>query len=61
MPAVNVCGQDTWKSWKIIGKAVMRVVKRDVVEVSGALQVCAGLEGAACDAAVHAMCDIFNQ
>jgi hypothetical protein len=43
---------------RIIGKAVMRVVKRDVVEASGALQVCAGLEGG-CEAAVHAMRDIF--
>ena len=38
---------------RIIGKAVMKIVKHDVVRAAGALQVCSGLEGG-CEAVIHA-------
>ena len=44
---------------RIIGKAVMRIASLDVVSAAGSSQVCAGLEGG-CEAAVHAMRDIFT-
>ena len=44
---------------RIIGKAVMRIVRPDVVRAAGSLQVCAGLEGV-CAAAVHAMHEIVR-
>ena len=44
---------------RIAGKAVMRIVKSDVMKTAGLLQVCAGQESGA-EAAIHAMHDIFN-
>jgi hypothetical protein len=41
-------------SRRIISKAILSVVKRDVLEATGSTQLCAGLE-AGCEAAVHAM------
>ncbi|EDO37442.1 predicted protein [Nematostella vectensis] len=44
---------------RIISKCITRVTKRDIIEASGALQVCAGLKSGA-KAAIHAMRDIFD-
>ena len=41
-------------SRKIIVKAVLQVVKQDVLDAAGCLQLCAG-QRAGCKAAVHAM------
>ena len=40
---------------RIIGKAIMTVVKADIREVAGVLQLCAGQE-AGSEAAIHAIC-----
>jgi len=45
---------------RIIGKAVMVVPRNHVKKSVGSLQVCAGQE-AGCEAAIHAMKDIFEQ
>ena len=45
---------------RIIGKAVMSTTKEHVKKSVGSLQVCAGQE-AGCEAAIHAMKDIFQQ
>ena len=45
---------------RIIGKAVMRIVRLDVVTAAGPMQVCASLEEGY-EAAVHAMREIFNE
>ena len=44
---------------RIVGKCVMNVVKADVVEASGSLQLCAGQKSGS-EAAVHAMHTIFK-
>ena len=44
---------------RIISKCVMKVVKPDVIEASGSLQVCAG-QFSGSEAAVHAMRSIFD-
>ena len=44
---------------RIVGKCVMKVIKPDVIDASGLLQVCAGLKSG-CEAAVHAMHSIFE-
>ena len=44
---------------RIIGKAVMSVIKFDVMEVAGNLQLCAG-QTSGCEAAVHSMREIFE-
>lgn len=44
---------------RIVGKTIMRVVGQDVRKAVGPLQLCAGLD-AGCEAAVHAMQDIFQ-
>ena len=44
---------------RIIAKAVLRVIGRDIEEAAGPLQVCAGQDGG-CEAAVHAMTEIFK-
>ena len=44
---------------RIIGKCVTRVAKRDVINVSGATQVCAGQKSGG-EAAIHAMPNIFD-
>lgn len=43
----------------IIGKAVMRIARLDMVIAAGSSQVCASLEGWY-EAAVHAVRDIFS-
>ena len=44
---------------RIINKAISSVIKDDVQEVIGALQLCAGQESG-CEAAIHAMREVFN-
>ena len=44
---------------RIISKCVMKIVKPEVLEVSGSLQLCAG-QPAGSEAAVHAMRNIFD-
>ncbi|PFX30258.1 hypothetical protein AWC38_SpisGene4932 [Stylophora pistillata] len=44
---------------RIIGKGVTRVIKTDVIEASGSLQVCAGLKSGS-EGAIHAMRIIFE-
>ena len=46
-------------SRRIIAKAVLQVVKQDVLDLAGCLQLCAG-QCAGCEAAVHAMRMIFG-
>ena len=43
---------------RIIGKAVMRIVKYDLPDSVGSIQLCAG-QDAGCEAAVHAMEQVF--
>ena len=43
----------------IIGKVVMYVMKNDVIDSAGSLQLCAG-QDAGCEAAIHGMVDIWN-
>ena len=45
-------------SRRIIAKAILQVVKQDVLDATGCLQLCAG-QRAGCEAAVHAMRMIF--
>ena len=45
-------------SRRIIAKAVLQVVKQDILDAAGCLQLCAG-QRAGCEAAVHAMREIF--
>ena len=45
---------------RIIGKTVARVLKPDIVNAIGSLQVCAG-QDAGCEAAVHAVRTTFEQ
>ena len=45
---------------RIIAKAIMQVVKTDVTQAAGSLQVCAGQEGG-CEAAIHAFNDLFSR
>ena len=44
---------------RIIAKAVLRTIGKDIEEAAGPLQVCAGQDGG-CEAAVHAMRIIFQ-
>jgi len=44
---------------RIASKVVMKVLKEDIKVAAGGLQLCAGQE-AGCEAAVHAMHDIFE-
>ena len=46
-------------SRRIIAKAVLRIVSKDVEAAAGPLQLCAGQDGG-CEAAVHAMRKIFQ-
>ena len=45
---------------RIVGKAIVSVVKPEIMESAGSLQLCAGLPGG-CEAAVHAMSSIFQE
>ena len=44
---------------RIIAKAIIRTIGKDVEDAAGPLQVCAGQDGG-CEAAVHAMRSIFQ-
>ena len=44
---------------RIIAKAVIRLLRDDIREATGPLQVCAGLDSG-CEAAVHAIRDLFE-
>ena len=44
---------------RIIGKAVVKVLKMDIQEEAGDLQMCVGQQGG-CEAGVHAMTEIFE-
>ena len=44
----------------VIGKAILRVIKHDIQEATGPMQLCAGQE-TGCEAAVHAMNRIFSE
>ena len=44
---------------RIIGKCVTKVTKREVMDASGSLQVCAGQKSRS-EAAIHAMREIFE-
>ena len=44
---------------RIIGKAVMSILKKDVMEAAGPNQLCAGQQ-AGCEAAVHSVVETFN-
>lgn len=46
-------------SRRIIGKAILAVIKHDILETAGALQLCAGQE-ASSEAAIHAMRSVFH-
>ena len=46
-------------SRRIIAKAVLHIVKQDVMDAAGCLQLCAA-QRAGCEAAVHAMREIFT-
>ena len=45
---------------RIVGKTVMKIVKRDLQEAVGSIQLCAG-QDAGCEAAVHAMERLFAE
>ena len=45
---------------RILGKSFMTIVKEDVQEIAGAIQVCAGQSGG-CEAAIHGMKDIYDE
>ena len=44
---------------RIAGKAVMILLKKDVLQAAGSLQLCGG-QGAVSEAAIHAMHDVIN-
>ena len=44
---------------RVIGKTVARVLKRDIIDSVGSLQVCAG-QDAGCEAAIHSLRKIFE-
>ncbi len=45
---------------RIVGKAILGAIKLDILESAGCLQLCAGQQ-AGCEAAAHAMGEIFNE
>ena len=45
---------------RIIGKAILTVLKSDILNVTGYQQLCAGLESG-CEVAVHAVVDLFEE
>ena len=44
---------------RIAGKAVMSLLKKDVLQAAGSLQLCGG-QVAGSEAAIHAMHDVIN-
>ena len=45
---------------RIIGKAILSVIKPDVMKSAGNLQLCAG-QAAGCESAIHAINEIFQE
>ena len=45
---------------RVIGKAILRVLKSDILNVTGYQQLCTGLESG-CEIAVHAVVDLFEE
>ena len=45
---------------RIIGKAIISVIRPDIINSAGSLQLCAG-QNAGCEAAVHAMNGLFEE
>ena len=45
---------------RLIGKSIISVIKPEILESAGSLQLCAGLPGG-CEAAAHAMTTIFEE
>ena len=45
---------------RIIGKAIMTVLKADILNLTGYQQLCAGL-GSGCEVAVHAVMDLSEE
>ena len=45
---------------RIVGKAVFAIVKMDILETAGSLQLCTG-QDAGCEAVIHAMCSVFGE
>ena len=45
---------------RIVCKAVIRVVRKDIMLAAGPLQACSGI-GNGCEAAVHAMREVFDE
>ena len=46
--------------WRILGKAILSVVRADVLKVAGPWQLCAGQQGG-CEAAIHATRLLFQE
>ena len=46
-------------SRRLIAKSILRVVKSDILEAAGCLQLCAGQRGG-CEAVIHAMREIYT-
>ena len=44
---------------RIVSKSILMVLKPDIVECVGCLQLCGGLEGG-CEAAAHAISQLFQ-
>ena len=45
---------------RIVGKAIISVVRPEIMSCTGQLQLCAG-QASGCEAAVHAISDIFEE
>ena len=45
---------------RIVGKAVISIIKPEILQSAGSLQLCAGLPSG-CEAAVHALSDIYSR
>ena len=45
---------------RIIGKAVLSVIGKDIQKAAGSIQLCAG-QPSGIEAAIHAMSDLFHQ
>ena len=45
---------------RIVGKAIIQEIRPDILESAGCLQLCAG-QKAGCEAAAHAMRDIYDE
>ena len=45
---------------RVIGKIVMKLLRKDILKATGSLQLCAG-QDAGSEAAIHAVYDMFNE